>query len=332
MSTKSKEKSQKTLQSGTWGHFFYSLWTNKKYILLNNLLFVITNIPMMAIAFLYCIFFLPMMSENLAPEAFSNYLIANEIISNESMNGNPLEAANQLYYFLLTIIIMFLVSSCLLCIGPVESGLCQVFRNIYRGQGVEYKNDLKKGIKSNIPQTIGAMIISGAVLAIILYGISFYLKIEGNVGTIGSTILLILLFVFVLIQNMVYQLIVSIDLPLLKIYKDALLFFLLKFGKSLIMIIIMIIVLLIVPYILLLSSTFITLTLLLLLYLFVISGLLQFMFSYFTSDYINAYIVKKQAENNSLEGLQEENNTQDKEVQDEQNEEEEQIESDSKSL
>ena len=185
---------------------------------------------------------------------------------------------------------MFLMGSTLLVIGPFQAGFTQVYRNLHRQEGVFLFTDFKEGMKSNWKQSLAASFISLVVTALCLLAVGFYLNVGTSWGTAIGTFFVILFFVFIIIQNMVYTMIVSRELPLRKIYKNALLFFLLKFGPCVGLILMLILTLIIIPSFLLVTTTYFAYAVVVFYYLTFIFGFVQYTLSYFTSEVIKEYI------------------------------------------
>ena len=68
------------------------------------------------------------------------------------------------------------------------------------------------------------MFIGMIFSAVIILAVDFYMNLGSDVGIVIATIFCVLYFAFILVQNFVYNLMVSTDLKLGKIYKNAILF------------------------------------------------------------------------------------------------------------
>lgn len=276
------------------GPVYNFLYSYKTYFLTFtsvNLLFVIFNIPMMLVAFGYSLFFLPHLSDVFIPENFAEFMFDAGIVGNAQMNDVGSDAAYQLYYLIVLFCVMFLLGSCVLCIGPFQAGFSQIYRNIRRGNGVFLVGDFKEGMKENWKQSTAAMVVSMVVSAAALFAIGFYGRMQNTLGVAVATFFTVALFIFIVMQNMVYQMIVSNDLPLRKIYMNAFLFVLLKFGPCLGLVGIMVLLLLVVPFLLLVTTTFFAYAIVVFLYLILVFSFIQYMFAFATGEFIKQYIV-----------------------------------------
>ncbi len=288
-------------QHGPVFNYFYTLKTHFLTIMSVNVLFLVFNIPMMLVAFGFVLFFLPYINSVFVPENFVQFMIDSGVVGNQSINDVGNDAAYQIYYLIVLFCVMFLMGSVLLVIGPFQAGFSQVYRNLYRQEGVFLFTDFKEGMKNNWKQSLAASVVSVVVTALCLLAIGFYLNIGTTWGTAIGTFFVILFFVFIIIQNMVYTMIVSRDIPLRKIYKNAFLFFLLKFGPCLGLIIMLIVTLIVIPSMLLVTTTYFAYAVVVFYYLTLIFGVVQYTMAYFTGELIKEYIAPKSDDPEDIE-------------------------------
>jgi len=277
-------------QHGPVYNFFYSLKTHFLTIMSVNLLFVIFNIPAILVAYFMTLFFLPYLNDMFTPANFVQYMYDAGVVGNTSINDVGTDAAYQLYYLVVVMCIMFLVGSTLVVVGPFQAGFSQIYRNLYRQEGVFLFTDFKEGMKNNLKQSIGASVISLVFTCICLFAIGFYGNTGTRFGTAAATFFAILFFVFIIVQNIVYTMMVSRDIKLSKIYKNAFLFFLLKFGPCLGLIVVMLVLFLLIPALLLLTTTYFAMAVVVFYYLVFVFAFMQYLLSFFTGELIKEYI------------------------------------------
>ncbi|MCR5592944.1 MAG: hypothetical protein K6F79_04250 [Saccharofermentans sp.] len=277
-------------QHGPVFNFLYSLKTHFLTIMSVNFLFLVFNIPMMLVAFGFSLVFLPYMNSVFEPTAFAQFMYDSGVVGNEAINDVGADAAFQIYYLIVLFCVMFLLGSTLLVIGPFQAGFSQIYRNFYRQEGVFLFNDFKEGLIRNWKQSLGASVISLVFTAVDLLAIGFYLNTGTRFGTIAATVFVLLFFMFIVIQNMVYTMIVSREISLPKIYKNAFLFFLMKFGPCLGLIFLLIVMLIVIPAMLMVTTTYFAYALVVIYYLTLVFGIIQYTFAYFTGELINEYI------------------------------------------
>lgn len=270
---------------------FLSIYGNNvTKLIASNFAFMVFNIPSMLIGFVMTLYFLPRINPVFVPENFYTYMTeAGFKVSEEAGNTDSLA---QVYYLIILFCVMTLVGSCLVVIGPVQTGFAQLYRNLYRGDTMYWKDDFKKGLKSNIPQAVISSVISLILTCVCLLAVSFYGNVEGKFGTVMTVLFTVLLFILAAIQNIVYQLIVTVDQPLKMIYKNAVIFFLMRFVQFAVYSLIAMVLLFVVPFLFLSSFNYYGYGAAILYYITTAFAFTQFMFAYNAADIINTYIVK----------------------------------------
>lgn len=277
-------------QHGPVFNYLYSLKTHFLTMMSVNFLFLVFNIPMMLVAFGFVLVFLPYMNDVFVPTTFAQFMYDSGVVGNETINDVGSEAAFQIYYLIVLFCVMLLLGSTLLVIGPFQAGFAQIYRNFYRQEGVFLFNDFKEGVKNNWKQSLGASIISFVFTTIDLLSIGFYLNLGTRFGTVAATVFVLLFFIFIVIQNMVYTMIVSREISLPKIYKNAFLFFLMKFGPCMGLIFLLIVMLIVIPAMLMVTTTYFAYALVVIYYLTLVFGIIQYAFAFFTGELIKEYI------------------------------------------
>ena len=265
--------------------FFKSGWSNLIRMMGTNALFVIFNIPAIVIAYFFAVIFIPVLSTSLHWDVF--IMIVED--------GVP-QISYQLYSLLVMYFVMALVSSCLVCVGPFQAGFARVYKNIREGVSVSLFSDFKQGMKNNIGKSIASMVIGIIISAILILAVSFYLNLASTVGTVIACIFGVLFFAFILVQNFVYNLMVSTDLSLFKIYKNAVLFVLIRFGPCFGVALLVILLYFAIPFFLLMSASFLTLGVYMFMYTFIVISWMQYYISFFTGKLIDKYVAVKSQE------------------------------------
>lgn len=271
--------------------FFLSFGGHFLNLMSANIIYVILNIPAMFLAFLFAMFLLPQVSSVFLPENFVEYMNQFGVVGNTVMNDVGTDAVFQLYYIMLFFIALFLVGIGVFSIGPFQAGFELLYRNIYRKNIVYLIADFKEGIVKNYKQSLWAMLIAYLFSAIILFAAAFYKNNFGRVGLAVSVFFCAVFVVFSLVQNMVYQMIVSVDLPLKKIYKNAVIFFFIRPGKSLGLLLVSYTLLLFIPYCLFLTTMYIAYALVFFTVFTIVITFVQFMLAYYTGSLISEFIL-----------------------------------------
>lgn len=119
--------------------------------------------------------------------------------------------------------------------GPVTVGITYIMRNIVKGEPIFLWTDFWYAIKRNFKQALIIGILDLLFLSLIAYDMFFfYLNINGSLMTgmffwFGVFISLIYLFM----RFYLYPMLITFDLSLRKLYKNALIFSLLGLGRNL---------------------------------------------------------------------------------------------------
>ena len=270
---------------GPLAAFFISGWSNLVRLMASNALFIVFNIPALIPAGFLSMEFVPW----IAP----HFIDVNSYI--DPVTGND-QGVLQLYFFLVFFLMTFLLSCALICIGPFQAGFAQVYKDIYNDNSVSFFSSFKTGLRNNWKKGLLSMIIGIVLTPVLLLAIGFYLNFKSGVGTIIAVVFIVLLFALVLIQNFVYTLMVSTDLKLSKIYKNALLFILLRFGPCLGISLVVIVFFVIIPFFLLMSASYLTLGIFMFLYSFLVISWVQYFISFYTSRLIRRYVAVTEEE------------------------------------
>lgn len=280
-------------QHGPVFNFLYSIKTHFTTLMSTNILFVIFNIPMMLVAFAITLMVLPTMNPVFIPENFAQFMLDSGVVGNQVMNDVGTEAAYQIYYLIVVFCVMFLMGTTLTVIGPFQAGFSQIFRNLYRQESVFIFNDFKDGMKSNVKQSLIAGIIGVLFTIVDMLAVSFYSGLGSKFGTAAATFFVVLFFVFIIVQNMVYTMIVSREISLKNIYKNAFLFVLLKFGPCFALVLVMIVFYIVIPAALMMSTTFFAYAVVVIYYLTLVFAFIQYLMAFFTGEVIKEYIEPK---------------------------------------
>lgn len=274
---------------GPFARFFISGWTNIVRLMAVNALFLIFNIPSLVISFFASLVFIPVLAPALKWDSFITI----------TAEDGTVQTSFQLYSLLVIFFVMALVSSCLVCIGPFQAGFAQVYKGLRTNNSVSLMGDFKRGLKENWGKALVTMFIGIVITAVLLLAISFYLNLGTTAGLIIGIVFEILLVAFILIQNFVYQLMVSTDLNLFKIYKNALLFLFVRFVPCFTVALVVLIFYIAVPFVLLMSASYLTLGIYLFLYSFLVISWMQYFLAYFTGYLINKYVAEEKDENSN---------------------------------
>ena len=267
-------------RKGPLAQFFMSGWSNLVRMMGVNVLFIIFNIPAIVLCYYMSAVFIPMLAPVMKWDVF---------ITITETDGSEV-ISYQLLLLLVVFFVMALLSSLLICVGPFQAGFAQVYKGIRTNTSVSLFSDFKRGIKENWGKSLAAMLIGIVLTVVFLISIVFYANLGGQSGIVVAMIFGVLFFAFILVQNFVYNMMVATDLKLSKIYKNAILLVLLRFGPCLGLALLVIFFYFAVPFFLLMSASYLTLGIYLFLYSFVVISWMQYFMSYYTGKLIDKYV------------------------------------------
>lgn len=278
---------------GPFAHFFISGWNHLVRLMGVNVLFLLFNIPSLAIAFGFSIVFMPGLVS-----AFN----LNKFISITADAGTEV-VSYQLLSLLMVFFVISVTASLLICIGPFQTGFAQVYKDIRNGTSVSLFGSFKVGLKENWKKALASTFIGIFLSAVFILAVSFYLNMKTDLGIVIGTVFCVLYVAFILVQNFAYNLMVTTDLKLGQIYKNSLLFLLIRFGHCLALGIVVILFYILIPFVLLMSASYTTLGIFIFLYSFLVIAWVQYGLSYYTGRLIDRYVAEDEepSEENSEE-------------------------------
>lgn len=130
----------------------------------------------------------------------------------------------------------FLIAGALILLvtfGPVTAGITYNMRNIVRREPIFMWEDFKHAFKSNFKQSLAVGIFDLVTLVLLVYNIYFYyLNLGRYVMNVMFWVSIIMLLFYTFMRNYIYLMIVTFELSIPKIYKNALIFSVLGFGRN----------------------------------------------------------------------------------------------------
>ncbi|MDD4188903.1 MAG: DUF624 domain-containing protein [Eubacteriales bacterium] len=141
---------------------------------------------------------------------------------------------------LLDILIRFALGTFLLCVpviavGPAQSGLTYILRNYSNEEHAFIWMDFKDAAKKNLKQSLLISAIDFLIVIALCIAVNFYLRFPDG-GTIMKIIAGFVIMAFILFMMMhiyIYPMLVTFNLKLKDIYKNALIFAVMKFIPNL---------------------------------------------------------------------------------------------------
>jgi len=181
-----------------------------------NLMFMVFNLPAIA-AGMFVMLTLRLLLRTYFPNIFPDAMESPENLLND--------------FVLLTV--MMCVP--MITTGPAQAGLTYILRNYSREEHAFIWGDFKDAAKSNFRQslivsTINFFVTFLTLLSIMAYWILIDIgQIPGTLGLIGLAVMFLLLILFACMNIYIYPLMVTFELSLKQLYKNALIFAVIKF-------------------------------------------------------------------------------------------------------
>lgn len=122
-------------------------------------------------------------------------------------------------------------------IGPVQAGFTYVLRNYSREEHSFIWGDFKENFLKNFKQGMVITIIDILAMIVFSIAINVYSSMNGILPIFGATFMLISVVIFFMMHLYIYPMLVTVNLSVKNIYKNALIFSIMKFIPNLLMII-----------------------------------------------------------------------------------------------
>lgn len=267
--------------------YFRSFSSNVPGFIADSVLFNLINIPMYIAAYFLANKFMPALGGDFTVEAMHKLMTGGGFLTNEAFS--PPDKV----YMLFSVLCAFVfVMSGLFCLTPFECGFNHFMRNVRRGNSAGFFSDFKTGLKNNFKQSLFSWFVDLIISALCLFGIFNF----SSSSTVITVILLIVLIIFALIQAMVSQMIVSRQLKLSDMYKNAFIFFIMRPFSWVLLAALISIIIFIIPFVLLMTGTYAGIAVFGILYGLLAAGLVRYIPAFFTGELLEQYQeVKKDA-------------------------------------
>ena len=292
-------------------------------LMINNLMFVITNIPTFVLSFFIILWFLNVIG--FTPQKLADAFIQdqNAIVSQVDASDNDAvvttetpddektldeydpEVIAATYYLMMNILLaLMLTGSGLVTMGPSQTALTYLYRNYAREISTFTWGDFKDSFKMNFKDSLKIMFINLLVTIILLVNIAYYLLgflATGTIATIVTVLFTLVLVVFTCVNIYTYPMLASLELKVKHVYKNSLLFFMWRFFPSLGIFLVNVFLLVVVPFLLIIVGNVIGFLLALVYFLFFGYSLTHYTNTFFVWQQIDKYINRKNQETENPE-------------------------------
>ena len=200
--------------------FFRKFW----HLIRLNLIYTLTMLPTFVVVFL--------LAGIISNAFFSNGNIQGLLQSMAQQGAEYLNDPQTFEYELSRLIVTFdlffrfviaFVFTIFWGMGPASAGFTYVLRNFAREEHAWIWSDFKDALKNNFKQSLIVYLID--IVAFVVFYIAFmvYGQMPGFLGALRYVILMIL-FIYTLMHQYIYPVMVTFDLKLKDIYRNAMLF------------------------------------------------------------------------------------------------------------
>lgn len=130
-------------------------------------------------------------------------------------------------------LLLIVFSMPVITIGPALAGFNSVLRNYILGRSVWLWDDYKNGVVKNLKQSLILTVINTLVVFALLNYYRFYININNNfIKITGSIIITVISFIFALINIYTYPMMITYDLKIRHIFKNAFIFSIIKLPQT----------------------------------------------------------------------------------------------------
>lgn len=198
---------------------FFEIFGRKIWVLLKlNLMFLLFNLPAIAIAFLVTYIFMPNLFTSLQAQS-SEYTVVGE-------------------FFIRGIVGLLFCVVPIITVGPFQCGFAYILRNMVREEPSFLWSDFMEHTKNNWKQALAVMLIDIVVVSILLYALAFYFVQETSLGSFIFGVVAVGLGVFFMMHIFLYPMLVTFNVTLKQLYTNCLKFALFKFIPNFIILLV----------------------------------------------------------------------------------------------
>lgn len=169
-----------------------------------------------------------------------------------------------------------------IALGPVQAGFTHILRNYSREEHAFIWWDFKESFTKNFKQGMVITIIDIAVMYILGIAINFYTSQPGMIFTIAASFVFLSLVIFAIMHLYIYPMLVTVNLSIKDIYKNAFIFSILRFLPNILFIILNIAI----AY-----AAFFNIIIGFVLYVFLLPSFIGLMNNFFVNPTIKKYVV-----------------------------------------
>jgi len=236
-----------------------------------NMLFGIFNIP--AIIFL---------------AVFAGYL---QLLLTQNAGLSPEDMVSNLFFGTIPLMSIFICLP-LITVGPAQAGMTYILRNYSREEHAFIWVDFKEHALKNFKQSMIVGLINTVFTVLVILDIYFYLNFRtDNLLIVAASAFIIVAFVIFMMMSMyIYPMMVTFDLTIKQLYKNAFLFAIMKFFPNLLILVVIFVLLFFSFYYPVIGY---------ILFIFITMGLISFITNFYVYSKIDKYMIQPVKETNN---------------------------------
>ncbi len=310
-------------EKGPVGTFFAVLGRKFWKICTINLMYVVLSIPALLLSFFLASYVLSVIAPGMTMDTLITIFKESGIVLQEGVTMEEFAASQLLIIYVAIGALMTGLS--LIIVGPVHAGITYLLRNYSQEEHAFVWLDFKEHAKNNWKQSLAACVISIIVTLLLTVNYAFYSsrEIVSNpwLSTILRTTILIIFVIWCIIQMYLYPMMITFDLKLKQLYKNCLLFSIMRLPLNILIFLISMILMFVLPAILLLIGYGISMIMAVIWYLFLGFGINLLMTNLFVYRGLDKYMISRLNQPDEEEAEETEaESAEEKEIDPEQNE------------
>ncbi len=274
---------------GPFATFFGVLGRKFWKIITVNLLYVLTNIPALVVSFFVASVVFGVLFPGITLESL-NKLWDPAMLG----EGQTLEQLSATVMLILTgVLAATSIGLGFVVTGPSHAGVTYIMRNYAREDHAFVWSDFFEQARKNWKQSTVVSIVTTLLFMAVPVAIRFYSQtIQNGILSTLMTTLLALLFVTMSVMIMyIYQMLITFDLKLNQIVKNAWLFFILRLPFNIGILLLQVLIVLIIPLVLLMVLGSLGLIIMIFYYLFLAFGINLLMVNFFINRQLKRFMI-----------------------------------------
>ena len=150
------------------------------------------------------------------------------------------ENSGDILLFIIIPLMSILVCLPIITVGPAQAGMTYVLRNYSREEHAFIWGDFKEHALKNLKQSIIVSIINTVFTVIVFVAFYIYQQMSINImlKTAATSFIVISFLIFMMMSMYIYPMMVTFDLTIRQLYKNAFLFAIMKFFPNLLIVIV----------------------------------------------------------------------------------------------